>query len=93
MTTTRRLVRATWVTVTAMLFLLAGGTAAWAKPAPIDTGDGAVPGGPAAVTSGTSVSQLLLVAALSAALAVVVTLVVAHVVGSRHHGAGLPATA
>jgi hypothetical protein len=93
MTTTRRLFRASWVTVTAMLFLLAGGTAAWAKPAPIDTGDAAAPGGPAAVTSGTSVSQLLLVAALSAALAVVVTLVVARVVGSRRHGAGLPATA
>ena len=94
MTTTRRLVRATWVTVTAMLFLFAGGTAAWAKPAPVDSGDAAVTasGGPSVINS-TSIAQLLLVAALSAALAVAVTLVVTHVVGSRRHDVRQPATA
>lgn len=81
---TRRLLRAALLGIsTTLLFVLAGGTAAWARPLPFDPEPGPAVGGGAiteAAAQGTSLWALFAVGLASAAVAAAVTLIAAHLV-------------
>ena len=88
----RRLIRAALLSATLALLVLTRGPSAFAKPAPPETPVGALVRDPAvspplsvsAEVSGTSsLWQLVLVAALSAVAAVLVTLIAIRLAGKR----------
>jgi hypothetical protein len=75
--------------------VLSGATTAWAAPAPFEPDRTPPTGGGAAAVAGDGIDlwQVLTIAAASAMLAVVVTLVVLHLAGSRRPSAPRPAPA